>query len=76
MAKKAKKSSPRQPICWVTVWHELKRSEGGAGADVVQSMKCDGLRARACPSHFVGHIGVEVPAEQVRKAERWLHKNW
>ena len=72
----AKKVTTRKPTCWVPVWSELKRAEGGAGGDIVRYMKGDGLRARTCHSPYVGHIGVEVPAEQVKKAQRWLKKNW
>lgn len=75
MAKKAK-AKRAEPTEWVQVWNELKRAEGGAGADIIGSMKCDGIRARTCHSVYVGHIGVEVPANQVKKAERWLNKNW
>lgn len=61
---------------WVCVWHELKSAEGGAGTYIITCMKNDGLHARTCHSHFVGHIGVEVPSNEVKKAERWLKKNW
>lgn len=71
-----KVTTRNKPTEWVQVWNELKRGEGGGGTTVIDMMKLDGIRARSCHSVYVGHIGVEVPAAQVKKAERWLNKNW
>ena len=55
-------------VLWSMIWNEPKVAEGGRGTWLVTMLKDNGIRARACSSCYVGHIGVEVQASMQKKA--------
>lgn len=57
-------------VVYTGIGSVLKSSEGGPGGKAtVDMLKSNGIKARTCPSPYVGHIGIEI-AETTKGVEK------